>query len=164
MEVIISTGKSDWGREVTEVPGTLAAYLSTAQSKLLPSSSGAPPNSSTPAPVSPPASLPGVFVNNTETKRLGVINGSHNTLSEEGNETCFVLPDYTVWLEVPPTSEGAEALWKSALDPAYPRTGVGKTGLRCYTIPFNRVILLCEFFHLINGVSLDCNRFSQKAG
>ena len=88
---------------------------------------------------------PGVFVN-TETKRLGVINGSHNTLSEEGNETCIVFPDYTLWLEVPPTPEGAETLWKSALDPAYPRSGVGKTGLKCYTIPFNCVILLCESF------------------
>jgi len=123
------------------------------------SSSGDPPKPSTPASASPPVSLPGVFVN-TETKRLGVINGSHNTHSEEGNETCIVLPDYTLWLEVPPTSEGAEALWKSALDPAYPRTGVGRTGLKCYTIPFNCVILLCESSCpslLLDGLLLDCS-------
>lgn len=146
-QVLISTGKSDWAKEVTEAPGTLAAYLNDAHSKLLSSSSSSntqfqpeQPNGS-----SASKSVPGVF-RTAESTRLAIINSSHRTISHESNETCISLPDFVVWTEVPPTPLGAEDLWRAGLDPGSTRGGFAPQGssLKSYPLPFQCVILLCS--------------------
>ncbi|KAG1753811.1 Sucrase/ferredoxin-like-domain-containing protein [Suillus paluster] len=108
-QVVISTGKSDWAKEVTEAEGTLAAFLNAANSSL--GTSKKPKSSS-----DPPAT--GLF-SHTEAGRLSILNGSHRSFSDdESHETVIVLPDFMVVSGVPRTLAGAEALWRAAVDPS----------------------------------------------
>lgn len=145
-QVLISTGKADWAKEVTDVDGTLAKYLSDADSRLgsgrkkekerskdskdkLASPPSSPKDSSNgnaramPAPA--PGPLPaGVFAA-TSHQRLSVLNGSHHALTTDADThaTALVLPDYVAIASVPVSSVGAEALWRHACDPAVERAG-----------------------------------------
>ncbi|KAG8743362.1 hypothetical protein FRC10_012166 [Ceratobasidium sp. 414] len=106
--VVISTGKSDWPHEVTEVSNSLAEHLSNTHNKLVSSSSAPRPSKSENVP-------PGVFTS-VESNRLSVLNGSHH---ETGTaHTVLVFPDYKLVKEVPATAEGATSFWKAAIDPA----------------------------------------------
>ena len=101
---MISTGKADWEREVTEVNGSLAALVHTMFSK------------STMKPADFVAkklqhSVPGVL-NRGEGARILILNGSHPTISEHHNrETVLIFPDYRVVFGVENMPKAAELLY-----------------------------------------------------
>ncbi|KAF7355114.1 Altered inheritance of mitochondria protein 32 [Mycena sanguinolenta] len=143
LQILISTGLSDWDREVTDTPGSLAALISQTQPPKVPD---------TPAAISvddneksvPP--VPGIF-SSTESTRLSILNGSHKTLCTEDNrETVLVLPDYTVVTNVPATLDGAKELWRIALNPQLPRMGVTEetSSFQTWVLPYSCVIMLCS--------------------
>ncbi|KAF8897308.1 Sucrase/ferredoxin-like-domain-containing protein [Infundibulicybe gibba] len=114
-QVVISTGKSDWDREVTETKGSLAAYLQEVQNM-------APPPMFTPS--SPPTSgksvrpIGGIFRSSDSTK-ISILNGSHRALDDEDDlDTVLVFPDYKVITEIPRSMDGAQSLWDNAVDPS----------------------------------------------
>ncbi|KAG8931988.1 hypothetical protein FRC02_001802 [Tulasnella sp. 418] len=138
-QVVISTGKHDWEREVTEADGSLAFHLNAIHSKLLEESkvSTASPKQKKSSPVE------GVFDSDSST-RLGILNGSHHSCSSGNKELVLVLPDYKVVKGVDPSQRGAEDLWKSALDPGLGRAGRTDLQMRSWVLPYNCLILLCS--------------------
>lgn len=136
MQVVISTGKSDWPREVTEVSNSLAEHLNNVHSKLVSSSSAPRPSKSSGAP-------PGVFTS-AESHRLSVLNGSHREVGSSKDHTVLVFPDYKLVKSVPATAEGAADLWKAAIDPAVGIEGK-KDGMKSWILPYAAVVLLCKF-------------------
>lgn len=161
MQVVISTGKADWDREVTDVKGTLASFLSNVspsnkKAKTLASNGDAShlatngdasysaTNGSVPAPI--PKNINGVFTS-SESSRVSILNGSHKTLSHDDDEdTVLVFPDYKLVSNVPRTMEGASGLFDLYLDPhlGQPLTAPEKSPYKSWTIPYSCVILLCE--------------------
>jgi len=128
---VISTGKSDWEREVTDAPGSLAAYIAEVQQ-----STSAPFNKAL------MGSVRGVFGANN-TFRVGILNGSHKTLSDdESIETVLVFPDYKVITEIPRSLDGAKDLWKNVLDPS--RDSTKDSTFKSWVLPYSCVILICE--------------------
>lgn len=142
-QIVISTGRSDWEREVTEATGSLAAYM------LQVSTSS---NLNTPKPSSPPSngksssSSTGLF-NPSQSTRTSILNGSHNTLChEEDHETVLIFPDFKVASEVRRSMQGAQDLWDSSVAPGIGRGGafLEKSTLRTWVLPYACVILLCS--------------------
>ncbi|KAL1693892.1 Sucraseferredoxin-like protein [Schizophyllum commune] len=134
--VVISTGKADWAREVTDVKGTLAAYLSSVHHTK-------PHGDHHHHHAKPAKSVDGVFAAETA-GRLSVLNGSHETLSDDHNrETVLVFPDYTIVTGVAPTQADAQAFYDSALAPdAHIGNATGE--MKTWVIPYSCVILLCS--------------------
>ncbi|KAG5646425.1 hypothetical protein DXG03_003475 [Asterophora parasitica] len=155
-QVVISTGKSDWDREVTETKGSLAALLLGAQNHAnLPIAEPTPP--ATPAPKAVRSSA-GVF-RSSDSTRISILNGSHNTMSDDiDQETVLVFPDYLMVADVPRTREGARGLWESAVDPNVERAGavLEKMPFKTWVLPYSCVILL-SFIHSLqeNGWAAD---------
>jgi hypothetical protein len=133
-QIVISTGKSDWDNEVTEAKGSLAAYIADTVS-----------TNPSPKPANPKPSLPGLFESAAST-RISILNGSHTTVSDDSDaETILVFPDYTAVTEVPHSLEGAEALFKLALNPPLPRGGIPEDhDLKRWVLQYSCVILLCK--------------------
>lgn len=128
---MISTGKSDWEREVSDVKGTLAAYLEAISSS---SSDG-------PTPTTNGTSTPGVFAQSASNK-VSVQNGSHHTISDDSDQdTVLVFPDYKLVFDIDKSREGAEELWKNAVSPSVEAIVDAPDAL---SIPYSCVILLCE--------------------
>lgn len=135
VQVVISTGKSDWDREVTDTSGSLAKYLDAARGEYKP-----PKNRS--AKDAAPAGadgLPGVH-RSTESSKVTILNGSHRTVSEDAaRETVLVFPEYKIVTEVTSSAEGAWKFWHSL------KTGAEESdGLKTYVLPYSSVIMLCE--------------------
>lgn len=149
-QVVISTGKSDWDKEVTNTSGSLAAYLSDAtggNGKKRSESDSKSKGDSAPADdaSAKKVSVKGVF-NQTDSTRLGILNGSHRSLSDESTrESVIVLPDYKFVTEVERSQDGAIALWNSTLAPQLGRAGSIREGsqLKTWTLPYSCLILLC---------------------
>ncbi|KAI0832314.1 Sucrase/ferredoxin-like-domain-containing protein [Trametes gibbosa] len=151
-QIVISTGKSDWVREVTDAKGTLAAYVDEI------SSSGRPPKDKDPskkskdgggAPAVHSAHVPGIFdsSNLAKNKRVTILNGSHRTVStDHDRDTVLVFPDYRVVTEVARTHDGADQLWTHAVSPSLALYEVppGSTAVKSWIIPYSCVILLCS--------------------
>lgn len=145
--MVISTGKTDWEKEVTEAEGSLAQYLS--QSSIR----HRRPSLDTGGAVdqkpkgTDSETVPGVF-NSSDATRISILNGSHNTLScDDNKETVLVFPDYKVVKDVERSQEGAELLWGMALDPSLNRAGQRDGGeARSWPLPYACVILLCGVF------------------
>ncbi|KAG8758886.1 hypothetical protein FRC14_007151 [Serendipita sp. 396] len=129
-QVVISTGKADWVREVTDEDGSLAQLLSSVST----SSSSSPAIT---APSFPPCK---------PTTRLGILNGSH-TSSEDEAHRVLVLPDFKVITNVEPTKSSAKAFYDYALAPSIGRIGgtmeEGQS-FRSYPLPYACIILLCS--------------------
>jgi Sucrase/ferredoxin-like len=145
--VIISTGKSDWERSVTDAKGSLASYLSTitrgAPATVAGTSSPVTPSSST---TQLPVSVAGIF-KDSETHAVSILNGSHDTLSRDyDHETVLVFPDYKVVTEVPRSLDGARELWRNSVNPSVSRRGSSSEAsmVRSWVIPYTCVILICE--------------------
>lgn len=138
--MIISTGKQDWAKEVTNVSGTLASFLSQAAEELSTSSTNSHRKANLDG-----TSWPG-FLNSADSSRPMILNGSHRTASEVStNRTAIVLPDYVFVNEVPDSIGGAKALWKSALDPGVGRAGTNEQcEVKSWPLPYDAVILMCE--------------------
>lgn len=145
-QIVISTGKSDWEREITEEKGSLASHVLQVQKNS--ETQATRPKSSKPG--AKAAHLVSGIFKSTDSTRVSILNGSHNTLScHDGSGTVLVFPDYKVVSEVPRSLSGAKILWDSAVDPAVSRYGVvlEKSPLRSWVIPYSCVILLCENSH-----------------
>ncbi|KAG6890948.1 hypothetical protein C0995_000905 [Termitomyces sp. Mi166 len=148
-QVVISTGKTDWDREVTETKGSLAALLAGAKNHAnLPIAEPTPPVTPSPKAVRTPA---GVFRSSDSTK-ISILNGSHNTIADDlDQETVLVFPDYTVVTNVPRTREGALGLWGWAVDPVVERglanATIEKLPFKTWILPYSCVILLSSGSH-----------------
>jgi Sucrase/ferredoxin-like len=151
-KVVISTGKSDWGRSVTDEKGSLASHISNIEKASLLITGGA----STPwtAPSTPiastshllPTAVAGIF-KDSENQTMSILNGSHDTLSKcNDNETVLVFPDYKVLTEVPRSLDGARELWRNSVSPSVSRLGSssGAGTVKSWVIPYTCVILICE--------------------
>jgi len=169
-QIVISTGKSDWERDITDDRDSLAAALlevttSDPQTQIIPPTSVPPTPTSTPRPTTPskpaPASPPpgkgvrpavtGLF-HTSDSKRTSVLNGSHRTLChEDDHESVLVFPDFQVVTEVRRSVQGAHELWESAVDPEIGCDGsyLEKSILKTWVLPYSCVILLCECVHSI---------------
>ncbi|KAL4242024.1 Thioredoxin-like ferredoxin [Abortiporus biennis] len=159
-QVVISTGKSDWAREVTEDSGTLAAYLNSISSKSKgPKAEGGQREEGEKKKNKNDASSP--IFRATEQSKISILNGSHHSLSNEADtETVLVFPDFKVVSEVKNSVEGAQKLWNVAIDPKVGRAGrdeeaaeeeekegesaLSGSTLRSWVLPYAAVILLCS--------------------
>jgi hypothetical protein len=134
---VISTGKSDWEKEVTAAQGTLAAFLLEAASKVPRDRRDDSDKESTVPQIS------GVFKSSDST-RLAILNGSHDTVCDDCTlESVIVFPDYKVVTGVPRSLEGGEDFWKHVLNPSLGRAGSEKSPFKTWVLPYSCVILLC---------------------
>lgn len=140
-KVVISTGAIDWDKDVTETPGSLAAFLLEAQPEKKSKSPSTKPDSSDPSEA--PKAIEGVF-RSSECTRLSILNGSHKTLSaEETLETVLIFPDYKVISDVPRSLDGAKGLWTTALNESEQPNE--ESSFKTWVLPYSCVILLCAF-------------------
>ena len=149
---MISTGKTDWVREVTDASGTLAAYCSDVASggghRDKEKSKGKDKDKAKKA----SGSVAGVFdANPSKLKRVTILNGSHKTVSDDhSKETVLVFPDWKVLTEVERSPAGAEALYEHSVSPSVPLFAPPpseKTGsLKSWLLPYACVILLCKSY------------------
>ncbi|KAG9030350.1 hypothetical protein FRB95_004005 [Tulasnella sp. JGI-2019a] len=139
-QVVISTGKNDWQKEVTEAKDTLAFHLNEVHASHISKEA----NDKWPAKEA--GTVPGIFEADS-TSRLGILNGSHHTTSDDHTkETVLIFPDYKVVTNVDSTVKGAGELWDQMLNPAVGRVGrlgQGNT-VRSWTLPYRAVVLLCS--------------------
>ncbi|KAF7351324.1 hypothetical protein MSAN_01563900 [Mycena sanguinolenta] len=137
-QIVVSTGTTDWDREITWTSGSLASYISGAHQKT--GASQAATKSDVPR-------LPGIF-NASDSNELSILNGSHRTISDDHElGTVLVFPDFVIISGVPSSSAGAKMLWNSALDPRIPRI-LGSTPdearFNTWVLPYSAVITLCS--------------------
>jgi hypothetical protein len=147
--VIVSTGQTNWAKEVTGVSGTLAYFLAEAHGSLASGSRGGGDRGAGRSGSESSSNWPG-FYDSKASSSLMILNGSHRTASEDStHNTVIVLPDYTFVNSVPESSDGATDLWKSSLDPSLGRGGKvlenfhGGSELKSWPLPYNIVILIC---------------------
>ncbi|KAH8105945.1 Sucrase/ferredoxin-like-domain-containing protein [Cristinia sonorae] len=135
-QIVISTGKSDWPRKVTDESNSLASFVQ-------------PLLSSAAKPVLSPSDakkIPGIH-NPLHSNAITILNGSHKSISDHpAHATVLVLPDYKVVSDVEHSLQGAQELWRTAVDPVVPRRGnVLKGGkLRSWVLPYSCVIMICS--------------------
>lgn len=143
---MISTGKSDWERDITDDKASLAAAMlqvTTGASSHSQKPSLSPTNMKSVRPTA------GLF-RTADSTRTSVLNGSHRTICHENEfETVLVFPDYKVVTEVRRSVQGAQDLWDSAVDPKLGGAGASgafleKSPLKTWVLPYACVILLCE--------------------
>jgi hypothetical protein len=164
--VVISTGKSDWERDITDEEDSLAAALSQVMhgpSKIVPQISISPPRlSSSPPKAKISKQSPGLF-SSTDSDRISVLNGSHRSLShEDDHETVLVFPDYKCISEVSRSRQGALELWQSAVDPSGREGSDIESNLKTWVLPYASVILLCKLLmnHKSHDALMSPSRFS----
>lgn len=144
---MISTGQTDWEREVTEVKGTLAAMVN----DLFNSSKPSLAKATDAAAGKLQYSVPGVFTQQDST-RISILNGNHTTVSEHHDrETVLVFPEYRVVFGVECAPKAAELLYEKVVSPSttYIPTipeekEAGELPFGILPIPYSCVILLCE--------------------
>ena len=162
-QVVVSTGKSDWDREVTDTSGSLAKYLDAARGEYKPPPKDKSAKDAAPADANGAHGPPGLH-RSTESSKVTILNGSHRSVSEDAaRETVLVFPEYRVVTEVERTADGARKFWHSL------RTGAQESeGLKTYVLPYSSVIMLCEFSwpHTRESASysLPSCRLAQAAG
>lgn len=151
LQILISTGKTDWEKEVTATTGSLASHVSRAHQKTT-----VKPSVNLDADGRPLPSIPGIF-NASDSGELSILNGSHKTICEDDElETVLVFPDFVAVAGIPSTLDGAQMLWKTALDPRVPRIlGSPSNDFKTWVLPYSCVITLC-------GHSLACLRLQLK--
>ncbi|KAF7433289.1 hypothetical protein PC9H_005239 [Pleurotus ostreatus] len=160
-QVIISTGKSDWDRDVTDTKGSLAAHIHTVAHKAAHSSVFHHKAEEEVV----PASLPHGIYRPSDSTKISILNGNHTTVSEDHtHETVLILPDYKVVTGVPSTLHGAEALYQTALDPSLGRTGIPleKGTLKTWVLPYSCLILLCSHKRRDNRCGLSAPKLEQS--
>ncbi|KAH9918230.1 Sucrase/ferredoxin-like-domain-containing protein [Epithele typhae] len=115
-QVVISSGKTDWARDVTAVGDTLAAHLTMRP---------------------PPPKHQKITILNGSHRPV-----SH----EDRKETVLVFPDYIVLAEVTNSREGAAVLWEHTVSPAVPLhvPPEPSPNAKSWILPYACVILLCS--------------------
>ncbi|KAF9057363.1 Sucrase/ferredoxin-like-domain-containing protein [Panaeolus papilionaceus] len=160
-QIVISTGKADWAKDITDDKDSLAALLLEVNSPPPATSPKSPSTNSTPASTLPKGvkHSTGLF-HTSDSTRTSVLNGSHKTICHEpDHESVLVFPDFKVVTEVRRSMQGAHDLWEGALEPSIGRAGVDleKSILKTWVLPYACVILLCEFkFLTIHHILLPC--------
>ena len=104
-----------------------------------------------------PRQAAGLFRTSDSTK-VSILNGSIRSISDnEDNESVLVFPDFKVVTQVQSTIQSAQDLWDSSLDPSVSRTGafLEKSQLKTWVLPYSCVILLCEFYMVLDFSSPD---------
>ena len=157
LQIVISTGKADWEREVTDVSGSLAAMIK----GLVESSKSSSAKSADTTAKKLEHTVPGVFTQRQGT-RLSILNGSHTTISEHHErETVLIFPEYRVVFGVENTPKAAELLYEKAVSPSTTyiptipeESETGELPFGILPIPYSCVILLCAS-HLLNPEILD---------
>ncbi|TFK27062.1 hypothetical protein FA15DRAFT_587075 [Coprinopsis marcescibilis] len=137
-QIVISTGKSDWERDITDNAGSLAAAMSDSSSTQ--ASGKTRVNGKGTRPVT------GLF-HTSDSGRISVLNGSHRTIcQEDDHETVLVFPDFKMVSEVRRSPLGAQDLWDNAVNPELDRKGgfLEKTSLKTWVLPYSCVILICS--------------------
>lgn len=130
---------------MTEAEGSLAQYISHTSKRHSHSSSNTGASGDQKSQQSDVTNVPGVF-KPSDASRLSILNGSHHTIScDDDKESVLVFPDYKVVKDVERTQDGADLLWRMALDPNLNRAGRGVEGARSWPLPYACVILLCAF-------------------
>ncbi|GAA5878882.1 hypothetical protein JCM1840_000829 [Sporobolomyces johnsonii] len=152
-QIVVSTGKSDWERDVTDNDASLAGLVrrayDEAASGLSTSFFGKLASKLTGKGDEPPK-VPGVhgsLAQGTSTSsRLSILNSSFVSHSHEGHkESVMIFPDFKVVHEVEEKREVAEELVKQYLSAEAGRTGAADRGkLRSWPLPYHAVILLCS--------------------
>ncbi|KAJ3500059.1 hypothetical protein NLJ89_g9958 [Agrocybe chaxingu] len=145
-QIVISTGKSDWERDITDDKNSLASALLEVSTK--PTSPMLP---SSPKPASPPPNkgvrpVTGLF-STSDSSRTSVLNGSHKTVChEDDHESVLVFPDFKVVTEVRRSLQGAREFYECALDPSVGTDGsyLEKSILKSWILPYACVILICS--------------------
>ena len=151
--MVISTGKSDWEKEVTEASDSLALYLAEQSHK---TGGKERKDKGGKGGDAAAASLPGLCDPRTASKII-MLNGSHNTVCDDSlQETVLVLPDYKVVTGVPRTSAGAQDLWKYYVDPKLPRasSAPADSHLKSWVLPYSCVILLCTCIWIVSSTEV----------
>ena len=166
VQVVISTGKSDWEFDVTSESGSLASYLSSATGSgpKLPKkpkpegegTNGTKESSSTKDGDGSTTTAEnqekekakekkrdvGLFTSSSQ-KRISILNGSHHTVCDDPTlETVLLFPDFKIITEVEKSRRGAEQLWQTAVSPAVGRAGVvlPKIGMICF---WDTILQIC---------------------
>ncbi|KAA1466308.1 hypothetical protein DENSPDRAFT_831116 [Dentipellis sp. KUC8613] len=155
-QVVISTGRSDWARSITDEKGSLAAHLLTIETEApnMPTpiispditAPGTPESGLKELPEKPLTPISGIF-KASAASTVSILNGSHNTVSSDyETESVLVFPDYKVVTEVSVSLEGAKELWENSVNPAVPRLGSlsTTTSVKSWIIPYSCVILICS--------------------
>lgn len=144
LKIIISTGKSDWERDIEDNKNSLAAAMTGVISNAPPVQPGSLSPGNGVVKETQPSST-GLFLA-SDSSRTSVLNGSHKTLCHENDhETVLVFPDFKVVTEVRRSTQGAQELWDSAVNPSIGRSGayLKKNELKTWILPYSCVILLC---------------------
>ena len=101
---------------------------------------------------STPSENPNDVRDPANTSKTTILDASHVAACDHPeHDTVLVLPDYKVVVEVERSLEGAQQLWRAAVDPAVGRAGAVNPSegdvspLRSYVLPYAVVILLCAW-------------------
>ncbi|KAG0664055.1 hypothetical protein C6P46_001916 [Rhodotorula mucilaginosa] len=172
-QIIVSTGKSDWIREVTDDETSIPGLVKAEYDKLQEASDGRSgmlaklgskvfggAGSGVDAKSEAPEDLPGVYPSSAATppkrsgsSRLSILNGSFISSSHHGHrESVISLPDFKVINEVEASPASIEELVKRYLDPSIGRAGSTLSGeLRSWPLPYH-----CFHHHLErHGLHVD---------
>ncbi|KAJ6557817.1 Sucrase/ferredoxin-like-domain-containing protein [Mycena capillaripes] len=132
-QILISTAITDWDAEITWTSGSLASYIFRAyrRTAVIPSTDSKVPHVS------------GIF-NATESGLISILNGSHKSISDDPDlETILVFPDFMIVAGVPSSREGAQLLYKTALE--VPRVlGSSEATFNTWVLPYSSVITFCS--------------------
>ncbi|KAF9509502.1 hypothetical protein BS47DRAFT_1349174 [Hydnum rufescens UP504] len=146
-QVIISTGATNWPKEVTEESGSLAELIHEVNDSLAKKSSKGEKES-----------WPGLFATSSFS-RLAIHNGSHHSISshDPAQHTVIVLPDFKFVTDVRESREDAKRLWSAHLDLDVGRAGIAPSSdvlshsqsqsqstSKSWPLPYDAVILICS--------------------
>lgn len=151
-QILISSSKSDWFKEVTEEPESLAKFVYEAYTagdeagasvhdevkgpdRSLDGIKGIYPSLTSFQSKSTEVSLDKLNLDSHSTSppplRLAITSSSFNSTSHsENHHSVIVLPDYKIIFEVRESKESAEDLVKNYLDEKIPRSGVSNATTR----------------------------------
>ncbi|KAK7044800.1 Sucrase/ferredoxin-like-domain-containing protein [Favolaschia claudopus] len=155
-QIMVSTGVTDWDREITRTSGSLASHISSAHRKVTIPHSNANPDL---------PHIPGIF-NASDSAEIAILNGSHKTISDDHQlETILVFPDYVVVSGVPSTPQGAKMLWNSVLDPRIPRilgSTADEAAFSTWVLPYSCVITLCSHKRRDNRCGISAPKLERE--
>ncbi|GJN91962.1 hypothetical protein Rhopal_004990-T1 [Rhodotorula paludigena] len=162
-QILVSTGKSDWIREVTDDDESITGLVRKAYDNAVKDEvkggkgvlgklgnklfggSGGDKDEAGPPGVHPSSAAPPI--DTSVSSKLSVLASSFVSSSHEGHrESVIVLPDYKVVHEVEASRVAAEELVQGYLQPDAGRAGAADaTGsLRSWPLPYHCIVLLCS--------------------
>ena len=184
-QLVCSTGRSDWAREVTEAGESLAGLLKSTWEE------------NTAVPESKEVELregeiKGIYdagiedgsldlgslslengsaatKNPATPRRISILNGSFLSGSDECHSSVMVFPDFTIIHEVPSTKEAAKSVVGEYLTEqrggsmSVASVGTNAMELRSWALPYHCVVLICKFSVFLavdSRTDSYCDRFA----